>query len=482
MPKFFRKSLFLIIILVWFSFFVPSLVQAADSRCWQKEACEADHGVFYPSNAETVRACKTAVDGAKKEIGFCTAVGPAVTQVGFGGEGEGRRTFENFGKFIQWIYRYGIMIAGVLAMVMLVVAGLQWVTSAGSPERITSARKRIGNALMGLFVAVVSYFILNTVNPYLVNLRLPQVWKINTIGLVMPYCDEVKDKKLSETQNGQFTIEPKDAKCGKEYFVDGGGDITCKGTGCDGRKGCVPFTVSGGQKVDQGYCSEDLLTIYFKADSSATSMFSEDNTIEHVFGTVTSFMFKNVNMPNWLLEDPSLVLLCENGTKAYVDGWWELPPSNVKYEVISKDKKGDDLKYHEYLVKYNSTSLINVINGRYKCKESFGGGNPTAFYLSDNLDIDVKFGDYRVYIASISNTRDKLTAARYGGSTNESWPLLLSIFKNKNHFFQLSVTAGMLENIAWDASEKSVPKLGGLGSGFTFSFADVKNYWLDLIF
>lgn len=242
MSKVFRKFLFLIIVVVCFSFFVPSSVYAADQRCWTRDACEAvdiitaQPGVLYGPNTETAAACKAKTvnfSGKEQDVGFCTSVGNAETQVGFGGEGEGKRSFANFGKFIQWIYRYGIMVAGVLAMVMIVIAGLQWVTSAGSPERITSAKKRIGSALMGLFVAVVSFFILNTVNPYLVNLRLPQVWRINTIGLVPEYCEEIKDKKLSNLEVGPFTILPEETICGNKYFVEGGGDSTCKGLLCN---------------------------------------------------------------------------------------------------------------------------------------------------------------------------------------------------------------------------------------------------------
>ncbi|MBT4120546.1 MAG: hypothetical protein HOA57_04685 [Candidatus Magasanikbacteria bacterium] len=238
----FRKILFLFILLICFGIFIPSTTHATDQRCFTRSACETvdvitgQSGTLYGPNSETIKACKVETvnfSGKDEDIGFCTSVGPAKTQVGFGGADEGKRSFENFGKFIQWIYRYGIMIAGVLAMTMIVVAGLQWVTSAGSPERITQAKKRIGDALMGLFVAVVSFFILNTVNPYLVNLRLPQVWKVNNIGIVPEYCNEVQGKKASKLETGPFTILPKETVCGVKYFIEGGGDSTCKGLTCN---------------------------------------------------------------------------------------------------------------------------------------------------------------------------------------------------------------------------------------------------------
>ena len=485
MSKLFKKSLFLVVSLVCFSFFVPSFVQATDTRCWQKEACEADGGIFYSPNTETIAACKTDKDAAGKEIGFCTAVGSAKTNVGFGGEGEGKKDFANFGAFIQWIYRYGVVVAGVLAVVMVMVAGLQWVTSAGSPERITQAKKRIGNALMGLFVALISYFILNTVNPYLVNFRLPQVWKINSIGIVAPYCDEIEGgKKLSETQNGQFTIEPKDGVCGKEYFVEDGGESTCKGTACDGRKGCVPFQVVAGQKVDQAQCTEDLLTIYFKLDSSSKSMFSEENVIDHGIGTFTSMFFGNVNQPDWLDEEPSIVVFCAKGSELEVDLWADVS-SVVEYKKITKDQSGNKLVYNDYLVTYNLKTIDQANGGVYKCDypTKDGKSKPTGFYISDEIDRDVVGDDWNMYLASVRNTRDRLVATRYGGAKSDAWPFPFFIFKDKNQFFQLNLTGEMLNNIEADAKENSKPEEGSLSGAFTYEiWEETLKFWGELIF
>ena len=233
----FSKKLSLFILLSIFAFFILAQpAGAVDQRCWKKTACESDKGKFFGPNSETIKACLMEEDASGVKIGFCTPGYTAETQVDFGG----RKSFSNFGDFIKWIYQYGVMIAGIFAVVMIINNGLKWVISGGSPEKIAEARKRIAQSLMGLFIVVLSYFILNAVNPYLVNMRLPQVWKINTIGLVPPYCDQVKGKMLSDKSGGQFTTEPADAKCGIEYYVEGGGEVTCFGSVCDEGSLCMP--------------------------------------------------------------------------------------------------------------------------------------------------------------------------------------------------------------------------------------------------
>ncbi len=48
----------------------------------------------------------------------------------------------------------GIMLAGMLAVIMLVVGGIRYVTSQGEPSAIQSAKKTITNSLIGLVLAI----------------------------------------------------------------------------------------------------------------------------------------------------------------------------------------------------------------------------------------------------------------------------------------------------------------------------------------
>lgn len=73
--------------------------------------------------------------------------------------------------YISGLYKYLLAIVGVLAGIMLTIGGVKYLTSGGSPERVTSAKNTIGNALIGLVIAFGSYIILFTVNPELVRFK-----------------------------------------------------------------------------------------------------------------------------------------------------------------------------------------------------------------------------------------------------------------------------------------------------------------------
>ena len=244
-------------------FLLPGLAQAqVDQRCWIKEDClefreglvdttEVSEGFYSASkHKDALAACGTEKDVADRELGLCLPAGTAVTNINFGGKTE----FSNIVDFIQYIYRYGFMIGSVVAVAMIILGGIIWTFSGGSPEMITKAQKKIGGALMGLVLLALSYSILNLVNPYLVNLRLPTIWAINTQGLVPPWCrtlsetdklalainanENIDEKKISELKTERYKIakfdtSPKQTVCGNEYFKDKSGGLTCKGHSCE---------------------------------------------------------------------------------------------------------------------------------------------------------------------------------------------------------------------------------------------------------
>ena len=86
----------------------------------------------------------------------------------------GRNTYIRIpyiGEFISAAYKLGIILTGVAATIMIIVAGAQWVTSGGNVERITSAKNKIIGAVTGLIIAVTSYTLLYTINPDLVRFK-----------------------------------------------------------------------------------------------------------------------------------------------------------------------------------------------------------------------------------------------------------------------------------------------------------------------
>jgi len=74
-------------------------------------------------------------------------------------------------KFFNALFTYGITIAGLLAVIMITVGGIQYMSSDAVSNK-TEGRERITYALMGLLLVLFSWVLLYTINPEILNLTL----------------------------------------------------------------------------------------------------------------------------------------------------------------------------------------------------------------------------------------------------------------------------------------------------------------------
>lgn len=77
----------------------------------------------------------------------------------------------SLGKFLSQAFNYGIAIAGVLAVVMIVWGGVEIMLSESVFSK-DEGKKKIKNALIGLFLALFSWLILYIINPEILNFKL----------------------------------------------------------------------------------------------------------------------------------------------------------------------------------------------------------------------------------------------------------------------------------------------------------------------
>lgn len=84
--------------------------------------------------------------------------GPTTTDIGLKG-------------YINYIYKFFMGLAGVIAFGALVFAGFQYLTSAGNPQAMTNAKNQMTGAIIGLLLLLGSHILLSTINPRLVNLE-----------------------------------------------------------------------------------------------------------------------------------------------------------------------------------------------------------------------------------------------------------------------------------------------------------------------
>ena len=82
-----------------------------------------------------------------------------------------------FSAYLSALFKYAIAVAAVLAVVMIVIGGLQYIGAAGNTSVIEDAKDRIYWAIVGLFLALGSWLILYNINPELKELKLEGVDK-----------------------------------------------------------------------------------------------------------------------------------------------------------------------------------------------------------------------------------------------------------------------------------------------------------------
>lgn len=80
-------------------------------------------------------------------------------------------------NYVKYIYNFAMVFAGLLALLVLMWSGVQYLTSAGKPEVLKSAKSRIKSAFLGILILLFSYLILITINPQLIIFQLPGIIK-----------------------------------------------------------------------------------------------------------------------------------------------------------------------------------------------------------------------------------------------------------------------------------------------------------------
>ncbi|MFH1838173.1 MAG: pilin [Candidatus Kuenenbacteria bacterium] len=131
-------------------------------------------------------------------------------------------------QYISAIFEFFVAIAAILAVVMIMIAGIMWMFASGSSEKIGEARKMIGNAVMGLILALSTYTILNLINPNLVILK-----NINLISIERKELEYHGQKyKIDGTQCEPLTSGPCSVKeLSKTCFNNFGVEIVRQAAG-----------------------------------------------------------------------------------------------------------------------------------------------------------------------------------------------------------------------------------------------------------
>lgn len=111
----------------------------------------------------------------------------------------------DFCKYLRNLFTTLLSLAAFLAVLMIVIAGSQWIAAAGNPSTITDSKDMIWKAIVGLILAFASWMILESINPDLVGFSGCQGVSIGSyVGI---YGGSLQTQGFTEAQQRQLERE-----------------------------------------------------------------------------------------------------------------------------------------------------------------------------------------------------------------------------------------------------------------------------------
>src|SRR3989344_6487760 len=78
----------------------------------------------------------------------------------------------DFTAYFKGWTRLLIGVAGILAVIVITIAGVEYIMAGDSESRISEAKDKIWRAILGLLLAIAAYLILITINPQLLKTKM----------------------------------------------------------------------------------------------------------------------------------------------------------------------------------------------------------------------------------------------------------------------------------------------------------------------
>lgn len=200
-------------------------------------------------------------------------------QVGIPGFNENTVLSKNntsyIGKMIKAFYDYGLAIGGILSAIVILAAGVLWLSSAGSSDKISQAKGLIGGSITGLLLLFCAWILLNTVNPYLTDFKINQIKIIEKISYC---CDSVKGNvSMLKDEDGSTYCPVGSNECtgNSKCYNKGANDKGQNQFGCVDRKNsyCCEYKSNS----DYTYCKS--ISIEQTAQGESCSTINPDNNI-----------------------------------------------------------------------------------------------------------------------------------------------------------------------------------------------------------
>ncbi len=253
-------------------------------KCWTEEQCKAWTG---NSHGSTIHATWDASEGMPydctktktglKEQKYCYAdEAPYTLNVPIGSITE----IENLPTYINIVYTWLLPAAALIAVVMMMLGGLQYVLSRGKSKYIEKAKTRITNAITGVVILLSIFVILNLIDPRLTvfnALKVPMIREVTLLDAASS-CEALHD----EAGYGVTTNNPP-------------GTTVCGGTATITDSGHLKDGVLGswkdGDVCNYTYCDDGRSCVSVKGEKMCTSCFDIPSSLasDSVCGAMQEF-------------------------------------------------------------------------------------------------------------------------------------------------------------------------------------------------
>lgn len=91
---------------------------------------------------------------------------------------------DTIGRYIVAIYTFGVYAGGIVATIVLMAGGFVWLLAGGNTSQVEQARTMITGAVTGYVLLLLSWVLLNTINPNLTQFKPLDIDPVNNIAVL----------------------------------------------------------------------------------------------------------------------------------------------------------------------------------------------------------------------------------------------------------------------------------------------------------
>lgn len=128
------------------------------------------------------------------------------------------------GDYVNYIFRFSVLIVGIVILGALIVNGLNYLTSFGNPEKLSEAKSGIFSAFLGAIILLSSFILINTINPQLLIVEPEKIKIIAQTKDPGVYVCNHKIDKIEEIMKKYLTGSSKERRKAMDELDEAMGD------------------------------------------------------------------------------------------------------------------------------------------------------------------------------------------------------------------------------------------------------------------